>query len=324
MAKLKQLDNNIKEFEHALDRAYQSHIDDYINEVLSKLSKLREQKAIILKKLEEKGKIGYFRESEPQIIVQERRKRSAVQVGEIFQLPSVGQDRLICPNVIIRSSLFGLRSSQVAPEILDNTEMASEEGASILFTGPRLCQLDMLVWTTILRKVADDISQTFSMTTYSLLKELGLPDGATSYSSIAASLQRLNAAKVTIRPKHGETPVTNCRMLIYTHEGNTAVFSFEPQWAYLFSQARWSRIEKNKITGLKRKELARWLAWFLQSHDGKVDIPVTKLHVLSGSTSSLKGFRQTLNEAIRDCASHGIVLRGGISDVTDCVKFQKK
>lgn len=323
MTTIKQLKSLIEEGEFSLKQAFKSGDEGTIDSVLSMLSRQRAQLAIVQEKLEEKGKIGYFPQNHHSLAVFERRKRSAVQVGERFLLPAIGQDKLACPNVIIRSTLFGLKSSQVVPETLNCVELACEAGASIMFSGPRLCQQDMLVWTTILSKLADDLSQTLNLSKYSLLRDVGLSDGTSSYAALTASLTRLNESSVTIQPKYGEIPITDCRMLTCAQSGSQVVCSVEPQWANLFGQARWSAIEKAKITTMKRKELAKWLAWFLQSHNGQVGLSVETIHSLCGSTSSLKVFRQNLKDAIEYCRSHGIIKLGSIHEATDCIKFRK-
>ena len=313
------LQDQIDASEKMVDLAIQTGDREAVEFALNKLRKLKSQQALIQDKLAERGSTGAFPEgtSPARAEVVDRRKRSAVVVGETVQPPLIAPDKVACSNMVLRSALFGIWSSDKAGQTLFREPLASDNGVSILFTGYRLWQKDFLVLATVLRLAGDDLGTPIHMSAWQLLKAMGLEDGKSNYEALLDSLTRLHAASVIIKHASGELALEG-RLLVYesrdTPQGTRLELRVNKQWASLFGVANWTSIKYQQLASLGNKELAQWLSGVLLSHNGRHPISLTKLYLLSGLTTEKRFFRRNVRQALVECVKAGLLKHAELND----------
>lgn len=296
----------------------------FIREATSRLHALQRQQQLVADKAAEVGAVGFFPANAPSQEVAERRKRSAVKVGDIVQLPLTANDDVACPNTVIRSALFGICSRGQARAAMVRAPIAAENGVEILYTGVRLGQKDFTVWLHCLRLVKDNLASAATLSVYALTKEMGLTNSAANYESILDSLARISSATVALRREKDEVMIEN-RLLTYrvTEQNgvHTVQLKVDPQWASLFGVGRWTKVSLDSRHKLKGKELALWLAENVATHNGKVGLQTRALHKLCGSTAELKEFRKMLKIALADCHTVGLLTHFQLQATTDALTW---
>lgn len=257
----------------------------------------------------DQGSVGYFVAGVSADVVLERRRRSAVVVGERTQLPVVAANQVACPNVVLRSALFGIRQRGRTAGAVLRESIATAGDTEILFSGFRLGQKDLTVWLHCLDLARDGLEQTFSTSVYALNQRMGLADSSSNKDALLDCLGRLGLATVAVRSTTDELMIEN-RLLTYHcyQEGGVhrLRIKVDPAWAQLFGVARWTKLAVDVRVKLQGKELAQWLSSVLMSHNGKVPLKLDSLHRLSGSSASLREFRRMLNQALADCRAAGV------------------
>lgn len=320
--KKKSLSDQLAAATKAVEAANELGDLEFIREATSRLHSLQRQQLLLEARAAEGGAVGVFAAHTPAAEVLERRKRSAVQVGDIVQLPLTANDGVACPNAVIRSALFGICSRGQTRAAMVRAPIAAENGVEILYTGVRLGQKDFTVWLHCLRLVKDNMSCTVSLSVYALTKEIGLTNSAANYESILDSLARISSATVALRRERDEIMIEN-RLLTYRVtevEGVHMVqLKVDPQWASLFGVGRWTKVSLDARHKLKGKELALWLAENVGTHNGKVGLQTRALHKLCGSTAELKEFRKMLKTALADCHTAGLLSNLAYQATNDAV-----
>lgn len=312
MAKKKQksLADQLAAANKAVAAAQELGDPEFIREAMSRLHALQRQLQLAEDKVAEQGAVGVFPKEAPALEVAERRKRSAVKVGDVVQLPLTSNDAVACPNAVIRSALFGICSRGQHRTAMVRAPIAAENGVEILYTGVRLGQKDFTVWLHCLRLVKDNLSCSVALSVYALTKEIGLTNSAANYESILDSLARISSATVALRRERDEVMIEN-RLLTYRVnevDGTHVVhLNVDPQWASLFGVGRWTKVSLDARRRLKGKELALWLAENVGTHNGKVGLSTRLLHKLCGSTAELREFRKMLKNALADCQAAGLL-----------------
>lgn len=318
-SKTASLTDQLAAAEKMVDLAIQTGDREAIEFALRKLRSLEAQRDLIDAKHAERGALGVFPEgtSLATAEVLDRRKRSAVVIGDVAQMPLLAPDKIACSNMVLRSALFGIWSSDKAGQTLFREPLASDNGVSILFTGYRLWQKDFLVLATILRLAGDDLGTPLHMSAWQLLKAMDLDDGKSNYEALIDSLTRLHAASVIIKHASGELALEG-RLLVYesrdTAHGTRLILRVNKQWASLFGVANWTSIKYQQIASLGNKELAQWLSGVLLSHNGKRPIAITKLYELSGLTTEKRFFRRNVRQALVECVKAGILKEAYVND----------
>lgn len=296
-------------------------------EATSRLHALQRQQLLLDSKALEEGAVGEFSKDATALEVAERRKRSAVKVGDIVQLPLTAQNDVACPNTVIRSALFGICGRGQHRAALVRAPIAAENGVEILYTGVRLGQKDFTVWLHCLRLVKDNLTCSTSLSVYALTKEMGLTNSAANYESVLDSLARISSATVALRKERDEVMIEN-RLLTYrvSHSDGTHMvhLKVDPQWASLFGVGRWTKVSLEARHRLKGKELALWLAENVATHNGKVALPTRTLHKLCGSLAELKEFRKMLKAALAECHAAGLLMPVVFSLETDSLAWAKQ
>lgn len=258
---------------------------------------------------EDQGSLGYFVQDADGSAIQARRKRSAVVVGEVTQLPLVAANHVACPNLVLRSALFGIRQRGRASGAVLREPIASAGDTEILFSGFRLGQKDLTVWLHCLDLARDCLEQTITTSVYALNHRMRLVDSSSNKTALLDCLGRLGLATVAVRSTTDELMIENRLLTYHSYQAEGVQMlriKVDPAWAQLFGVARWTRLAVDQRVKLQGKELAQWLSSVLLSHNGKVPLKVEALHRLSGSAASLREFRRMLTQAVADCVAAGI------------------
>lgn len=275
---------------------------------------------------EEIGTVGRYSvaESLASKEVRERRKQSAVIVGDVVQMPYMAEGQVGFPNVLLRSSLFGIWSASKFEQSSGVGDISCETGHSIRLTGMAVWQKDYVLMAMLLKLAGDNLRASVSISFRQLLKLLGQHDGKSNYLALSDSLTRLEGATLSVTGERGTTlfegPMIQYR-IDENAAGRTVKFEVNVQWAQLFGTARWTKLPVAELQALKRKELAIWLASYLATHNGSLPIKLGKLYELSGVRTETRYFRRSVKEALAECVEVGLLLEGVLTK-DDMVSFQ--
>lgn len=290
--------------------------------------RLLHQKAIIEDYVQTQGSIGTFDEESvgDALAIAHRRKRSAVVIGDVTQLPLTPRDKVAFPNVFLRSSLFGIWSPRKAGQPLRDALIPCENGYDIVYQGPSLWQKDFLLMAMLLKMTGENLGATVTMTLGQILKVMKLHDGVANYEALMSSLARLGGARLLVTNRDGDVefdgPLISCEVSS-AGQVRAVTYKVNVQWGNLFGVARWTALPFDELKGLQRKEFAIWLAGNLTTHDGKRPVTLDRLYELSGKTTEKFYFRRTLKDALADCLNDGLLLDGGLTK-DDLVLFTPK
>lgn len=275
---------------------------------------------------EEVGTVGGYiaGESLASKEVMERRKRSAVIVGDVVQMPYMAEGQVGFPNVLLRSSLFGIWSASKFEQSSGVGEIPCEIGYSIRLVGTAVWQKDFLLMAMLLKLARDNLKASVVISFRQLLKLLGQHDGKSNYLALSDSLARLEGATLLVTDELGTT-LFEGPMIQYRIDENSAgrkvTFEVNVQWAQLFGTARWTKLPVAELQALNRKELAIWLASYLATHNGSLPIKLGKLYDLSGVRTETRYFRRSVKEALAECVEVGLLLEGELTK-DDMVSFK--
>lgn len=312
MARKMSITKRLQDAELAVEQAYKYGDRESIRSAADKAHRLRAQAAIVSEKLAERGTIGEF----PYATgidageVLERRKRSAVTVGERALLPLVGCSKRASPNYLLRSAVFAvLKKGQRATLI--RQRVASQNGYEIYFSGIQLDQADLDVWLHCLHLSGAQLGQKIEVGLLQFLRGIGRTSGSASQRWLRDSLVRLGMAVIQI--KHdGVTVMVSDRMVVYEEREQVSKSSIyltvSPTMARLFGVARWTALDLATRTKLIGQPLAQWLHAYLATHAKPIPLSIAALRELSGSrTAELRMFRRTLKLALGHLVDAGVL-----------------
>lgn len=291
--RLQVIDEELAQLEHLVARAGLP-LEDSIR-------RLTAQRNVIIEKLEQRGKIGVFPEGTAlnDGTLLERRKRSAVQVGELIQLPRVAADKIAYPNVIARSPLFGLSAG--GGERLFRYPIAREGNLEVLVTGEFLSQADLDVWLTCLKLAEGNLTGMVEISEYAFREHMGKAHGTKTYLLLRESLTRLALLLLTVRRGRAEQSM-NERILTYeltpSDDGMVLRFCLGPTWARLLGVGDWSAQLLTLRQRLGGKPLAQLLVTVGYTHKQGFPITLESVHRAARSESTLPEFRRLAKKAL--------------------------
>lgn len=274
----------------------------------SSLTTLAAKRAEVIVQSEQRGQVGIFDEGtpakDPQL--QERRKRSAVQVGKLVQLPRVAADKVAYPNVIARSPLFGLTAGGKGS--LFRHPIAREGDLEVLVSGEFLSQADLDVWLLCLKLAEDDLTAPVELSECSFRERLGKAHGSKTYVLLRESLTRLALLLLTVRRGKAEFSMGE-RILSYelfpSEAGMMLRFSVGPTWARLLGVGDWSAQLLSLRRRLGGKPLAQLLVTVGYTHKSGFPITLDSLYRAARSESSMPEFRRLAQKALEAAIAVG-------------------
>lgn len=312
MALKQTLSRQLQAAEKVLEKACRYGDPESVDMAKARVSSLESQSIAAQRRLAERGTLGMFPNdcvSAP-TEVRDRRKRSAVVVGEVCQLPLVADERRAAPNCVLRGAVFPAIKKGTRALML-REPVAMQEGYEVFFSGGQLDQADLDVWLHCLHLSRDRLGERVDVGLRAFLDAIGRTDGAASHSWLRDSLVRLGMAVIQVKHE-GRTVMLPDRMVVYDESEQvsktTISLRVSPKMAHLFGVASWTALELDVRKLLVGKPLAQWLHAYLATHKKPIPIAVDTLRELSGSRAGeLREFRRTLKESVERLVEVGFL-----------------
>ncbi|QJC35916.1 plasmid replication initiator TrfA [Enterobacteriaceae endosymbiont of Donacia sparganii] len=266
-------------------------IYDRIN-LLIKKSNISKKKSI-KKEIKKKNTNGSFYEPLEYI------KKQNFNIKKYF--PSISKNKRAIPNIILRSSLFGI-VKKGNRKYERNILKTSLNGFFIRFTGESLDQSDLDVWLECLYRFTKvPLGKKVIFSTYSFLESIDRKTGKKDYEWLKSSLTRLSICSIEINYKNFfyighllqewyRNDITKKNIILL----NKNIISF-------FVDSMWTIISLKERKKLKGRPLSQWIHCFYCSHNIPLCYKVSTLKNLCGSkTSILWKFRQILKKSLSE------------------------
>lgn len=215
------------------------------------------------------------------------------------QLPMWGERIRGVPNSVLRSALFSA-TKRGKRAYFERQKIASVDGISVVFTGPRLDQADLDVWEQCLHIARTDYLGTkISFTANGFLKAIGRSTGKSDHEWLKGAFSRLAGSVVEM--SNGKKAYFGALISYGARNEETGFYELElnPKIASLYNDDSWTGQDWEQRKALKGKPLALWLHGFYSTHENPYDYKVETLWRLCGSEAKeLKHFKEKLNEAL--------------------------
>lgn len=220
------------------------------------------------------------------------------------KLPDVSESRRTVPNVILRSSLFGV-VGKGHRKYERNVLKATVSGLTVKFTGEQLDQADLDVYLECVRRCAGSpLGNLVRFTAYEFLKAIGRDSGKTQYDWLQAGLLRLTACAVELGD--GRFFYTGHLLNEKYRDEKTGEFviALNPKIAVFFCGEVWTGLCLQERNTLKSKSLAQWLHGFFSTHHQPFSYKVKTIKVLCGSdVKHLYQFKYKLKKSLSDLSA---------------------
>jgi hypothetical protein len=228
--------------------------------------------------------------------------------GRIYQLAFWPDDRRAMPEDFIFSAVFGAvkANRQVTREAL-----ASINGLTVIYTGPRLNQVHADVWMGIMhlaRQLPEGTLVRF--TAAQLLRLIGRHTGKSQREQLKTWIAQLCATDLMIQ--QDVSGKRFAKKILDRPDGDLAEQDRGGQSAFAVVIPRdvarllssgFGTVDWQQRMALQNKPLALWLQLFFSRFRRPVN--VAQLHALSGSGASLKEFRRKLAIALEELHGAG-------------------
>lgn len=227
------------------------------------------------------------------------------------QIPFWPDKARAIPNVFLRSALFGAIRRE-RRRMIDREQVAALNGIEITYTGPRLDQGDLDAWANIMHLArGKSVGERFRITSFAVLKTMGLTDAGGNRRILETRLGRLNAGTIEDMGR-----LLDARRDKATHEW---VISLNPQIAALFARDQYTLIQWGVRRALAAKPLAQWLYGYYSSHAKPYPMKVETVRRLCGSEAGeKKHFAQSIKKAFealeQASAENGATFNGRIEN----------
>ena len=225
------------------------------------------------------------------------------------QLPLWPDSVRSVPNGFLRSALFGA-IAKGKRRYIDGEQLAALDGIEIRYTGQRLDQGDLDVWESVLHAVRlQEMGSQCRVTSYALLKLMGLTDTGKNRVTLNKRITRLVASALTVKQGRYSYIGSLIAGAAKDEETQEWVIELDAKLRPLFAADQFTQIEWAVRHELNGKPLAQWLHGFYASHAKPFPMKVETLLRLCGSESELRRYRQTLGDALdavaEASAAHG-------------------
>ena len=203
------------------------------------------------------------------------------------------------PNGFLRSALFGA-IARGKRRYIDGEQLAALDGVEIRYKGQRLDQGDLDVWESVLHAVRlQEMGSQCRLTSYALLKLMGLTDSGKNRVTLQNRIERLVANALTVKQGRYTYIGSLIRFAAKDEETQEWVIELDPRLRPLFAADQFTQIEWAVRHALNGKPLAQWLHGFYASHAKPFPMRMETLLKLSGSEdSNPRSAQQTLRKAL--------------------------
>jgi hypothetical protein len=231
----------------------------------------------------------------------------------VVQLPLWPEPVRAVPNGFLRSALFGA-IDKWRRRYVNGEDLADIDRVTIRYKGERLDQGDLDVWESVLHAVRlQELGSQCRLTSYALLKLMGLTDTGKNRVTLQSRIERLMANALTV--KQGRYTYIGSLISFAAKDEDTQqwVIELDPRLRPLFAADQFTQIEWAVRHELNGQQLAQWLHGFYASHAKPFPMKVETLHRLCGSGAELRRYRQTLGEALAAVAKASVAHCEGFS-----------
>jgi hypothetical protein len=207
------------------------------------------------------------------------------------------------PNGVLRSALFG--AIRRGPRTyMQARPMASMEGVTVIFTGPRLDQADLDVWEQCLQLAGQQgLGCRIQFSASGFLKAIGRNASGANHEWLKNAFRRLMSSVVEI--KDGRRAYAGPLLHHWARDDETGqqIIELNPEIVRLYGPSGWTQIEWDQRQALKGRPLAQWLHGFYSTHAEAFPLKVETLHRLCGSEAEqMYDFRKELRESFAHLA----------------------
>lgn len=226
------------------------------------------------------------------------------------QLPLWPEPVRAVPNGFLRSALFGA-IAKGKRRYIDGEQLAALDGVEIRYTGQRLDQGDLDVWESVLHAVRlQELGSQCRVTSYALLKLMGLTDTGKNRVTLNKRITRLVASALTVKQGRYSYIGSLIAGAAKDEETQEWVIELNPKLRPLFASDQFTQIEWAVRHELNGQQIAQWLHGFYASHARPFPFKVETLLKLCGSedaspTSGRQKLRKALDAVSEACAAHG-------------------
>jgi hypothetical protein len=202
---------------------------------------------------------------------------------------------------VLRSALF-TATKRGKRAYFERVNIASVDGISVLFTGPRLDQADLDVWEQCLHIARTcGLGNTIHFTAHAFLKAIGRSTGNSQHEWLKSAFARLRTSDVEL--SDGKRSFFGALISHGQRNEKTGFYELvlNPRIASLYNDDGWTGLDWEQRKALQGKPLALWLHGFYSSHDRPYDYKIETLHKLCGSeTADMHKFKQSMKQALID------------------------
>lgn len=232
----------------------------------------------------------------------------------VVQLPLWPEPVRAVPNGFLRSALFGA-IAKGKRRYIDGEQLAALDGIEIRYTGQRLDQGDLDVWESVLHAVRlQEMGSQCRVTSYALLKLMGLTDTGKNRVTLNKRITRLVASALTVKQGRYSYIGSLIAGAAKDEETQEWVIELDAKLRPLFAADQFTQIEWAVRHELNGKPLAQWLHGFYASHAKPFPLKIETLHRLCGSEAGeMWKFAQTLRKALDDVAEASAARGEGFS-----------
>ena len=233
-----------------------------------------------------------------------QRTKAAAGESPVQMLPQWSDEVRGAPNVALRSALFSATMKH-SHQFLERQSIHAQKGYSIFYSGPKLDQMDLDVWESVLHIAREKpLGHKFDVTAYRLLKLLNNSDSGKNRDTLNRHLSRLKATALEIRVGHR----AYMGSLIDDVERNEVtrhyVIRLNPGLQILFESDQFTLLDWSVRLQLRGKPLSQWLHGYYSSHAAPFPVAITTLYKLCGSQAAeVSKFTQTLKAALAQLAA---------------------
>lgn len=259
-----------------------------------------------------RGRIEQLREQARQRAEREKRGPlpGAPLPKNLVQLPLWPEPVRAVPNGFLRSALFGA-IAKGKRRYIDGEQLAALDGIEIRYTGQRLDQSDLDVWESVLHAVRlQELGSQCRVTSYALLKLMGLTDTGKNRATLNKRVTRLVASALTVKQGRYTYIGGLIRFAAKDEETQEWVIELDDKLRPLFAADQFTQVEWAVRHALNGKPLAQWLHGFYASHAKPFPLRMETLLKLAGSEdanprSAQQTLRKALDAVAEASAAHG-------------------
>jgi hypothetical protein len=249
--------------------------------------------------------------------IQERARKDEEERLEngVVYLPTWREDRRGSPNSFLRSALFAAVQSKDRV-YLDRSEIFSQQGIKVTYTGKQLNQEDLTVWLALVDLAKQHpLGTECSFTAHGILKHMGVEINGQAYEKLRTSIVRMTACLLTVSNEKITFSDRIIDRFVIDEETKHYKVTIGRHSIKLFSDNDWTGVCSEQRKFLSRKPLALALHGYYSSHEEPLPVSVEFLARITGSTNRQKAsFKRQVKTAMNELIKVGLFKSYSIDD----------